>query len=82
MDWLAIFLALGIIIKVVCLGKNFDEAAWGSHRYRMFFIVLSIAGAAASSFGLALGMDAAKYPLMLSILVWMILDRHLFRPNK
>ena len=79
MDWLAITIALGIITKVVCLGKNFDEATWGKHRYRMFFLVLSIVGAAASSLGIALGMDAAKYPLLLSILMWMALDRHIFR---
>ena len=82
MDWLAISLALGIAIKVTCLGAKFDEAAWGAHRYRMFFLVVSIVGVAASSFDLALGEEAAKYPLLLSILVWMMLDRHLFRPTK
>ena len=82
MDWLAISLALGIAIKVACLGAKFDEAAWGAHRYRMFFLVVSIVGVAASSFDLALGEEAAKYPLLLSILVWMTLDRHLFRPTK
>jgi hypothetical protein len=82
MDWLAISLALGIAIKVACLGAKFDEAAWGVHRYRMFFLVVAIVGVAASSVNLALGEEAAKYPLLLSILVWMMLDRHLFRPTK
>jgi len=79
-DPLVIVLALGIAVKVVCLGSKFDEEKWGKHRHRMFFLVVAIACMATASVFLSLGYSVAQYPLLLSILVWMMLDRHLLRP--
>ena len=79
-DPLAIVLSLGIAVKVAFLGAKFNEEKWGKHRHRMFFLVVAIACMATASFFLSLGYSVAQYPLLLSILVWMMLDRHFLRP--